>query len=110
MVPERKITSEARLIAQYFRKETELVAVPPLPVLAASIGLRERVLAGLRTVAMAGAIAGAVFLLATTAGKETHLSSAIDSVSKRYGVSEEITGFLMEAAEKYRDSMNGGID
>lgn len=110
MMPERKYASEDRIIREYFRKETELVATPPLPLLPASASFGERMLVGLRRAVVAAAIAGAALVLTTTAGRETYLSAAIDTVSTRYGVSEEITGFLIEAAEKYRDSINGGID
>ncbi len=99
---------EAAVIREYFRKETELVNVPPLPVLAETPRGREGLLAGLRRVVVAGAVAGAILLLAVTAGRETYLSEAIDTVTARYGTNKKITAFLMETAESFRNEITGG--
>ena len=101
-------TAEVRFVREYFLHQTELVNVPPVPVLVKTSGGREALRAGLRRAVFAGAIAGAASLLMVTAGRDTYLSEAIDSVTVGYVTDKKLTGFLMEAAQSFRNEITGG--
>ena len=95
-------------IKEYFAQEAEQVSVPPVPV-----WYRENRQSGsirpiVRKIAFPCIAAGAMVLLAVSAGSTTTLSRSIDTAFVRYQVKSKVTHFILEAGSIYREELFRG--
>jgi hypothetical protein len=103
MMPDR----EARFLKEHFNREADQVFVPPPPEM--DEVRRYPMRRWLPRLAFAAAMCAAVAAFAITAGRETRLSHAVNTVMLKYEVSETIAGFFEHAGNWYsNEPIRGG--